>query len=69
MAGTSKSQNCFETTTAGEDETSEGNPANGNGDAVDVTPPVRPVSILGSENCQSILFQNLLSASQAFQGL
>ena len=28
-----------------------------------------PVTILGSENCQSILFQNLLSASQAFQGV
>ncbi len=27
------------------------------------------VTILGSENCQSISFQNLLSASQAFQGL
>ena len=27
------------------------------------------VTILGSENCQSISLQNLLSASQAFQGL
>ena len=40
VAGTSKSQSCFETTTAGEDETFEGNPANSNGDAFDVTPPV-----------------------------
>ena len=30
----------FVTTTAGEDETSEGNPGNSNGDAVDVAPPV-----------------------------
>ena len=28
-----------------------------------------PVTILGSENCQSISLQNLLSASQPFQGL
>ena len=27
------------------------------------------VTILGSENCQSISLQNLLSASQPFQGL
>ena len=31
--------------------------------------PRSPVTILGSENCQSILFQNLLNASEAFQGL
>ena len=30
----------FVTTTAGEDETSEGNPDNRNGDAVEVAPPV-----------------------------
>ena len=36
VAGTSKIQSCFETTTAGEYETFEGNPANSNGDAVDV---------------------------------
>ena len=40
VTGTSKIQSCFETTTAGEDEPFEGNPANSNVDAVDVTPPV-----------------------------
>ena len=30
----------FVTTTAGEDDTSEGNPGNSNGDVVDVAPPV-----------------------------
>ena len=30
----------FSSTTADEDETSEGNPGNSNGDAVDVVPPV-----------------------------
>ena len=40
MAGTSKIRSIFVTTTAGEDETSEGNPGNRKGDAVDVTPSV-----------------------------
>ena len=40
VAGTSKIQSFFETTTASEVETSEGNPGNINGDAVDVAPPV-----------------------------
>ena len=40
VASTSKIQSCFETTTASEVETSEGNPGNINGDAVDVAPPV-----------------------------
>ena len=40
VVGTSKSQNFFVTTTAGEDETSEANPRNSSGDAVDVAPPV-----------------------------
>ena len=40
MAGTSKIRSIFVTTTASEDETSEGNPGNRKGDAVDVTPSV-----------------------------
>ena len=40
MAGTSKIRSFFVTTTAGEDETSEGNPENSNRDAVDVAPSV-----------------------------
>ena len=32
-------------------------------------PANKPVTILGSENCQSISFQNLLSGSQPFHGL
>ena len=40
MAGTSKLQRFFVTTTAGEDETSEGNPENSKRDAVDVAPSV-----------------------------
>ena len=40
MAGQSKIRSSFVTTTAGEDETSEGNPGNRKGDAVDVTPSV-----------------------------
>ena len=40
VAGTSKIQSFFETTTASEVETSEGNPGNINDDAVDVAPPV-----------------------------
>ena len=35
VAGSSKSQDFFVTTTAGEDETSEANPRNSSGDAVD----------------------------------
>ena len=38
VAGTSKIQSFFVTTTAGEDETCEGNPGNSNGDAFDVAP-------------------------------
>ena len=40
MAGTSKIRNFFVTTTAGKDETSEGNPENSKRDAVDVAPSV-----------------------------
>ena len=40
MAGTSKIRRFFVTTTAGEDETSEGNPENSKRDAVDVAPSV-----------------------------
>ena len=40
MAGTSKSRSFFVTTTAGEDETSEGNPENSSRGAVDVAPSV-----------------------------
>ena len=40
VAGTSKIRSIFVTTTAGEDETSEGNPGNRKSDAVDVTPSV-----------------------------
>ena len=40
MAGTSKIQSFFVTTTAAKDENSEGNPGNSNVDAVDVAPPV-----------------------------
>ena len=40
MAGTSKIRSFFVITTAGEDETSEGNPENSNRDAVDVAPSV-----------------------------
>ena len=40
VAGTSKIQSFFVTTTACEDETSEGNPGNRNDDAVDVVPPL-----------------------------
>ena len=40
MAGTSKIRSLFVTTTAGEDETSEGNPENSKRDAVDVVPSV-----------------------------
>ena len=42
VAGTSKIQSFFVTTTAGEDETCEGNPGNSNGDVFDVAPPVPP---------------------------
>ena len=38
VAGTSKIRSCFVTTTAGEDETPEGNPENSKRDAVDVAP-------------------------------
>ena len=38
MAGTSKIRSFFVTTTAGEDETPEGNPENSKRDAVDVAP-------------------------------
>ena len=40
VAGTSKIRSFFVTTTAGEDETSEGNPENSKRDAVDVAPSV-----------------------------
>ena len=40
MAGKSKIRTFFVTTTADEDETSEGNPENSNRDAVDVAPSV-----------------------------
>ena len=40
MAGTSKIRCIFVTTTASEDETSEGNPENSKRDAVDVAPSV-----------------------------
>ena len=40
VAGTSKIRNFFVTTTAGEDETSEGNPEHSKRDAVDVAPSV-----------------------------
>ena len=40
VAGTSKIRSFFVTTTAGEDETSKGNPENSNRDAVDVAPSV-----------------------------
>ena len=40
MAGTSKILSFFVTTTASEDETSEGNPENSKRDAVDVAPSV-----------------------------
>ena len=40
MSGTSKIQTFFETTKAGEVETSEGNPGNSSGDAVNVAPLV-----------------------------
>ena len=40
VAGTSKIRNFCVTTTAGEDETSEGNPENSKRDAVDVAPSV-----------------------------
>ena len=40
VAGTSKILSFFVTTTAGEDETCEGNPGNSNSHAFDVAPPV-----------------------------
>ena len=40
VAATRKIHSFFVTTTAGDDETSEGNPGNSNGNSVDVAPPV-----------------------------
>ncbi len=53
VAGTSTIQSFFETTTASEVETSEGNPGNINGDAVDVAPPV-PGSSGGTSSGETI---------------
>ena len=51
MAATRKIHSFFVTTTAGDDETSEGNPRNSNGDSVDIAPPVpQPEVEVGAES-------------------